>query len=160
MNSRVLTHWTFVALFGVVSLAPATSRSAPKPPTQFCLVWESSLDAKDTWEMNLLIRPVPGKLAAHFAGVSQSRAVLKFWELHGMASKPSAPYFHILTGTGWAYANEPNLMLLAVTSGQTQFEGYFNVMARAGNFNRTTPDGSVTSGTFTLRPCADVEIND
>ena len=42
----------------VMSSLAGFARGAPKPPAQFCLVWVSSLDAEDTWEMNLVVRAV------------------------------------------------------------------------------------------------------
>ncbi|HVH06147.1 MAG TPA: hypothetical protein VNE71_09140, partial [Myxococcota bacterium] len=88
-----------VALAGIAAaLAPRSASAAgPKPPKQLCIVWMNGADAGDTWEMNLLVRAVPGKIAAKFA--DQTPAVLRFYELDGMAAVPRGALFPNLHGT-------------------------------------------------------------
>ena len=148
-------------LLALAVLAPRTAAAALKPPKELCLVWTSQLDANDTWEMNLLVRAVSGKIAARFA--DDSPAVLKFYQLNGMAVHAPSGFFPTLQGSGWLYANG-GFLALSVRADNSQetflFSGSLGLDPPAIGLTRIAPDGTVTLGDSTLRPCSQVLIND
>lgn len=150
-----------LGLLALAVLAPSTAVAALKPPKQLCLVWTSQLDANDTWEMNLLLRAVPGKINAQFA--VGTPAVLKFYQLNGMAVHAPSDLFPTLHGSGWLYTNGGFLVLsVSADSGQGSFlfRGSLGFDPLAIGLTRIAPDGSVTLGDSTLRPCSEVVIDD
>ena len=159
MQQRRLSHWILIGLLGVVVLLrPDSARAASRLPTQLCLTWVSFSDVNDTADLNLIARPVPGKVSAHFP--NQKPAVLKFFDLHGMASKGlGGPQFANLQGTGWMYANTEGVWL-TLSTGRILLEGEIAMSSGEGGLVRTTADGVTTGGLIKSRPCSQVVIDD
>jgi hypothetical protein len=143
--------------------APPSAAAALKPPKQLCVTWTSDVDANDTWEMNLLVRAVPGKLVARFSDLTP--ATLRFFEIHGMAGGGSLPggLFPTLHGSGWMYGNGNFLVvtLLAGTDlGSLLFRGSLALGSGPAGLTRITPDGTATPGALAIETCSEVVIED
>jgi len=151
-----ITGIAVLALFAAEAAAPQVAHAAPKPPTPLCVVWTNTLDAGDRWDINLIVRPLPGKVPLHFNGTPR---LLRFWSLNGMVSAGLGTNFTAVTGTGYGYTDSPFLRL-SLTAGRTELQGWFDTSSQSGSLARTKPDGTVAGGTFSLQRCSDVQIDD
>ena len=153
---------------GIAGIALLTAGSTdakakgPKPPKQACTIWTNGSNASDGLEMNLLIRPVPGKLIV--SDLSARKQIVNFYEIHGIVSAGSIPFgfYPLLHGTAWRYPKDSSIYLavtVATDAGPLIFRGGLSLESGVGDIDRIDSAGNLTDGTLISRACSEVILD-